>query len=55
MKRLFEFRVYDIIKDDNNREFLNKVKDENPELYDRFMSLIGNKGLEIAGSVHQTM
>ena len=48
MKRLFEFRVYDIIKDDNNREFLNKVKDENPELYDRFMSLIGNKGLEIA-------
>jgi len=48
MKKLFEFRVFDIMKDDENREFLNKVKDENPELYDRFMSLVGNKGLEIA-------
>jgi len=48
MKKIYEFRVYDIMKDDNNREFLNKVKDENPELYDRFMSLVGNKGLEIA-------
>lgn len=48
MKRLFEFRVYDIMKDDDNREFLNKVKDENPELYGRFMSLVGNKGLKIA-------
>ncbi len=48
MKRLFEFRVYDIMKDDDNREFLNKVKDENLDLYDRFMSLVGNKGLEIA-------
>ncbi|MCF7866773.1 hypothetical protein K9L67_06030 [Candidatus Woesearchaeota archaeon] len=48
MKILFEFRVYDIMKDESNRKFLNKVKDENPELYGRFMSLVGNKGLEIA-------
>lgn len=48
MKRLFEFRVYDIMKDEDNRKFLSKVKDENPDIYDRFMSLIGNKGLEIA-------
>lgn len=48
MKRLFEFRVFDIMKDDDNREFLNRVKDENLDKYDRFMSLVGNKGLEIA-------
>ncbi len=48
MKRIFEYRVYDILKDDDNREFLDKVKDENPDMYGRFVSLVGNKGLEVA-------
>lgn len=48
MKRLLEFKVYDILKDTDNEKFLNKVKKENPDLYSKFLNLVGNKGLKIA-------
>jgi len=48
MKRLLEFKIYDILKDADNEKFLNKVKKENPDLYSKFLNLVGNKGLKIA-------
>lgn len=48
MKRLFEFKTYDILQDKDNEKFLDKVKKENPELYTRFLNLVGNKGLDVA-------
>ena len=48
MKRIVEFKVYDILQDKDNANFLDKVKTENPELYTRFLNIIGNKGLDVA-------
>jgi len=48
MKRLFEFKVYDILQDKDNEKFLDKVKKENPDLYTRFLNIVGNKGLDVA-------
>jgi len=48
MKRLLEFRVFDLLKDKDNEEFLDKVKKENPDLYSKFLNILGNKGLEKA-------
>ena len=48
MKRLLEFRIHDLMKDEETYNFLKKVKTENPDEYDRFVSLVGNKGLNIA-------
>jgi len=48
MKKIFEFKVFDILQDKENVKFLDKVKKENSELYTKFLNLIGNKGLNIA-------
>ena len=48
MKILLEYKVFDILKDKKNSDFLNLVKKENPELYSKFLNILGNKGLEIA-------
>jgi len=48
MRRIFEFKVFDILQDKENVKFLDKVKKENPLLYTKFINLVGNKGLEIA-------
>ena len=48
MRKIFEFRVFDILQDKENVKFLDKVKKDNPELYNKFLNLIGNKGLIIA-------
>lgn len=48
MKKLLEFRAFDILKDEKNQEFLKKIKTENPDLYSTFVNIIGKKGLEIA-------
>lgn len=53
MKRLLEFKVYDILQDKDNVKFLDKVKKETPELYTRFLNIIGNKGLDIAKQKYQ--
>ncbi|MCF7796061.1 hypothetical protein K9M42_03125 [Patescibacteria group bacterium] len=46
--KLFEYRASEILKDEENSKFLYKVKDENPNLYSRFLSIVGNKGINIA-------
>jgi len=48
MKRLFEFKVFDLMKDKETETFLRKVKEENPDEYGHFVTLVGNKGLEVA-------
>jgi hypothetical protein len=48
MRRILEFRVYDILKDPENEKFLDQVKKENPNLYSKFLNIVGNKGLEKA-------
>lgn len=48
MKRILEYRVFDILKDPENAKFLDRVKKENPDLYSKFLNLVGNKGLEKA-------
>jgi len=48
MRKIFEFKVFDILQNKENVEFLDKVKIENPELYTKFLNLIGNKGLDVA-------
>jgi hypothetical protein len=48
MKRLLEFKVYDILQDKENVKFMDKVKKENPELYVKFLNIISNKGLDVA-------
>jgi len=48
MKKIFEFKTFDVVNNPDNQEFLRKVRDQNPNLYSRFVSLIGNKGLEVA-------
>lgn len=48
MRKIFEFKAFDVVNNPDNQEFLKKVKEQNPNLYSRFVSLIGNKGLEVA-------
>jgi len=48
MKRILEYKIFDILKDKDNETFLDKVKEENPDLYSRFLTIIGNKGLDVA-------
>lgn len=53
MKKILEYKVYDLLKDKDNEKFLDKVKKENPDLYGHFLSILGNKGLEIAKQKYQ--
>ena len=53
MKKILEYKVYDLLKDKDNEKFLDKVKKENPDLYANFLSILGNKGLEIAKQKYQ--
>ena len=53
MKKIFEFKVFDILQDKENVKFLDKVKKENPDLYTKFLNLIGNKGLDFAKDKYQ--
>lgn len=46
--KLFEFNIVELRKNKEIDEFLIKVKSENPENYSKFVSLVGNKGIEIA-------
>jgi hypothetical protein len=48
MKIILEYKVFDLLKNPENEEFLSKVKTENPDLYVQFLNILGNKGLEIA-------
>jgi len=48
MKKILEYKVFDILKDPENQKFLDKVKKENPDLYTKFLNLVGNKGLQVA-------
>lgn len=48
MKKIYEFKVFDILQNEENVKFLDKVKKENPDLYTKFLNLIGNKGLDAA-------
>ena len=42
MKKLLEYRVFDLLKDPDNEKFLSKVKTENPDLYVQFTSYYSN-------------
>ena len=53
MNRILEYRVFDLLKDPENEKFLDKVKKENPDEYNRFLNLVGNKGLEVAKQKYQ--
>jgi hypothetical protein len=53
MKRLFEFNVFDLMKDKGTETFLRKVKEENPDEYGHFVTIVGNKGLEVAKERYQ--
>lgn len=46
--KILEFRLYDLLKNKDNEDFLNKVKKENPDKYTMFVNILGNKGLETA-------
>jgi len=48
MKLILEYKVFDLLKNPENEKFLSKVKKENPDLYVRFLNILGNKGLEAA-------
>jgi hypothetical protein len=53
MKKLLEFRLFDLLKDKDNEDFLNKVKKENPDKYMLFVNILGRKGLEIAKTEYE--
>lgn len=53
MKRILEYKVFDILKNKENEKFLDKVKQENPDLYSKFLNIVGNKGLEVAKQKYQ--
>lgn len=53
MKKLLEYRVFDLLKNPENEKFLSKVKKENPDLYMQFLNIVGNKGLEVAKQKYQ--
>ncbi|MCK9415794.1 hypothetical protein M0Q97_03940 [Candidatus Dojkabacteria bacterium] len=46
--KILEFKLYDLLKNKDNEDFLNKVKKENPDKYSMFIDILGNKGLETA-------
>lgn len=46
--RILEFRIFDLLKNKDNEEFINKVKTENPELYVKFVNILGRNGLDFA-------
>ena len=48
MKLILEYSAYNVLKDESNYEFLKKVKNENPDLYSKFMNIVIKKGLEYA-------
>ena len=48
VRRILEYRIFDLMKDPENEKFLDKVKIENPDLYTKFLNLVANKGLTIA-------
>jgi len=53
MRKIFEFKVFDILQDKENAKFLDNVKKENSDLYTKFLNLIGNKGLDVAKEKYQ--
>lgn len=53
MKKLLEFRLFDLLKNKDNEDFLNKVKKENPDKYMLFVNILGRKGLEIAKTEYE--
>lgn len=53
MKKVLEYKVFDLLKNKDNSEFLDKVKKENPDMYSKFLNIVGNKGLEIAKQKYQ--
>jgi len=53
MRKILEYRVFDLLKNKDNEVFIDKVKKENPELTGKFLSILGNKGLEIAKQKYQ--
>lgn len=53
MKKILEYKVFDLLKNKDNEEFLDKVKKENPDMYGQLLSTIGNKGLEFAKKKYQ--
>lgn len=50
---MLEFRVFDVLQNKENEKFLDKVKSENPDLYSKFLNIVGNKGLEKAKEKYQ--
>lgn len=48
MKKILEYKVFDLLQNKENEEFLDKVKKENPDLYIKFLNVLGNKGLDRA-------
>jgi hypothetical protein len=53
MKKILEYKVFDLLKNKENEEFLDKVKKENPNEYVKFLNILGNKGLETAKRKYQ--
>ena len=53
MKKILEYRVFDILKNSENQKFLDKVKKENPNLYSKFLNLVGNKGLQKTKEIYR--
>lgn len=53
MKKILEYKVFDLLQNKDNEEFLDKVKKENPDLYSKFLNILGNKGLEKAKEKYQ--
>lgn len=48
MRIILEYKIFDILKSENNVKFLDKVKKDNPNLYTKFLNILINKGLDIA-------
>ena len=46
--KLFEFNILELRKNKDIDDFFKKVKSENPDIYSRFVSIVSNKGLDIA-------
>lgn len=53
MKKILEYKIFDLLKNKENEEFLDKVKKENPNEYVKFLNILNNKGLEIAKKKYQ--
>jgi hypothetical protein len=48
MKKILEFKNFEILNNPENYNFLSKVKKENPDLYFKFVNILNRKGLEQA-------